>query len=209
MKNKLNLWQKLLEIKKQVPYLKEDKKSFGYDYASPEQVLGVLNPLFNEHGLLIKSEIESVEHKRITVKTKSGEKEETLFVVPMVFTIINTENPEERETFRWAGSGVNGDEKGFGSALTYAERYFFLKQFNIPTGKDDPDAFERKQPSSTNNNKPKQEFTLDEVRKTYQTLCLRANEMKIPFEKLDGQSKDELIEMGKKLRSKIEAAIAK
>lgn len=146
----MNLWQKLLEIKKQVPYLRQDARSFGYDYASPEQVLGAFNKLYNEHGILVKSEVIEMQPERITVTTKSGDKQETLFTLAMEITLINAEKPEERETFRWAGAGVNGDEKGFGSALTYAERYFFLKQNNVPTGKDDPDAFSRKHEQASN-----------------------------------------------------------
>jgi hypothetical protein len=35
-------------------------------------------------------------------------------------------------------------EKGVGKALTYGEKYFLLKTFNIATDKDDPDAFQEK-----------------------------------------------------------------
>jgi len=50
----------------------------------------------------------------------------------------------EKLSIPWSASGCNGDDKGLGSALTYAERYFILKQFNIPTDDDDPDAFQDK-----------------------------------------------------------------
>lgn len=153
--DKKNLWQKLLEIKKAVPYLRQDAKSFNYEYASPEQVLGAFNKLYNEHGIIVKTEVVKIDAIRISneVEKKSKDKnkdpefrskEETLFTLDIEVTLINTDNPVERETYRWAGAGVNGDEKGFGSALTYAERYFFLKQSNVPTGKDDPDAFIQK-----------------------------------------------------------------
>ena len=39
--------------------------------------------------------------------------------------------------------GMNGFEKGLGSALTYAERYFLLKYFHIATDEDDIDNPER------------------------------------------------------------------
>lgn len=39
---------------------------------------------------------------------------------------------------------MNGFEKGLGSALTYAERYFLLKYFHIATDEDDIDNPERK-----------------------------------------------------------------
>ena len=50
----------------------------------------------------------------------------------------------EKDENIFFSSGLNGDEKGVGSALTYAERYFFLKYFNVPTDDDDPDSFQEK-----------------------------------------------------------------
>lgn len=62
------------------------------------------------------------------------------------FTWVNAEKPEETITCHWYGQGVDtAGEKGVGKALTYAEKYFMLKFFNIPTDKDDPDSFQEKQ----------------------------------------------------------------
>jgi hypothetical protein len=48
-------------------------------------------------------------------------------------------------TCTWYGQGVDiAGEKGVGKAMTYAEKYFMLKFFNIPTDKDDPDSFQDK-----------------------------------------------------------------
>ncbi|MNP04955.1 ERF superfamily protein [compost metagenome] len=45
----------------------------------------------------------------------------------------------------WYSQGVDiAGEKGVGKALTYGEKYFILKFFNIPTDKDDPDTFQKK-----------------------------------------------------------------
>lgn len=152
----MNLSQKLLEVKKRVPYLQKDEKSFQYSYASPTQVLGTINPLLNEMGVILISEVVSVTTERIKVKPKYHEvfkgKEkdfiladvyETMFNLTMKMTWKDVETDEEISV-NWFASGVNGDEKGFGSALTYAERYFILKQFNIPTDSDDPDSFQTK-----------------------------------------------------------------
>jgi hypothetical protein len=61
------------------------------------------------------------------------------------YTWINADNPEETIVIPFYGQGVDiAGEKGVGKALTYAEKYFLLKQFNIATDKDDPDAFQEK-----------------------------------------------------------------
>lgn len=41
--------------------------------------------------------------------------------------------------------------EGIGKALTYAEKYFLLKQFNIPTDNDDPDSFQQRSDQSVPN----------------------------------------------------------
>ena len=156
----MSLYKKLLEIKKKVPYIQKDKlkapKGLQYSYASPDAVLGTLNPLLNEAGIFLKTEIIKSTSTRIFEKQKgidiylNNEKSgvivdvhETLFDLDLRFTWIDTETDEKEECL-FSSSGVNGDEKGLGSALTYAERYFLLKTFNIPTGDDDPDAFQTK-----------------------------------------------------------------
>jgi hypothetical protein len=63
----------------------------------------------------------------------------------MTMTWVNADKPDEVIECPWYGQGVDiAGEKGVGKALTYAEKYFILKQFNIATDKDDPDAFQEK-----------------------------------------------------------------
>ena len=56
----------------------------------------------------------------------------------MKFTWIDVENGEKDEIF-FGANGQNDWDKGVGSALTYAERYFLLKFFHIATDEDDID----------------------------------------------------------------------
>ena len=62
----------------------------------------------------------------------------------MRFTWIDTESGEKDENL-FGANGQNDWEKGLGSALTYAERYFLLKYFHIATDEDDIDNPERKE----------------------------------------------------------------
>jgi hypothetical protein len=138
----MNIYEKLLEIKKHVPYLQKKTKGFNYDYCSPEEVLGTLNPLFENQKLIIIPETTSINYQIMKEKiSKSGNKTiEVLYIVDTKYTIINCEKPEEKIIIKWNGTGCNDEEKGYGSALTYSLRYFMLNLFQIPTGKDDPDA---------------------------------------------------------------------
>lgn len=159
----MSIYKKLLNVKKKVPYIQKDKQSFQYSYATPSAVLGTLNPLLNDEGLILKTEVLSAVSTRVLIKTKEdkvktvranklegieGKKEfldvyETLYDLDLRFTWVDIETGEKDENLFFA-SGMNGDEKGVGSALTYGERYFMLKYFNIPTDDDDPDAFQAK-----------------------------------------------------------------
>lgn len=155
----MGIYKKLLTVKKAVPYLQKDKSKgngLQYSYVTPGAVLSAINPLLNENGLFLKTEVVKCTTTRIFAKKKAqeiwinGVKEnvmidvhETLFDLDLKFTFVDTESDEQAD-FLFSSSGVNGDEKGLGSALTYAERYFLLKTFNIPTDDDDPDAFQAK-----------------------------------------------------------------
>lgn len=183
----MNIYQKLLEVKRKVPYLQKDKEGHQYKYATPSQVLGTINPILNELGIILKTEVVSVEKERIFLKPKSvdvwvdGKKEqkvvdvyETLYFVKMKMTWVDTETGEKDEN-DWFASGVNGDEKGFGSSLTYGERYFILKYFNIPTDDDDPDSFQTKhltqEEIEKRRNETQRRFT-EECQKTAKSFSL-------------------------------------
>lgn len=97
----------------------------------------------NEFGLLLKQEILSIENTRQDYNVKSGPKSEILSKVMMKFTWIDV-NTGERDENLFGANGQNDWEKGLGSALTYAERYFLLKYFHINTDEDDIDSPTRK-----------------------------------------------------------------
>lgn len=139
-----NIYQKLLNIKKQCSYLKKDAEGFKFHYASAEHVYGALNPLLIEQGLFITKDVENVEV--VTVANKPT------YLVNLLFTITNVDKPTEQVKVKWFGSGENGADKGYGSALTYGLRYFLLSQFDIATGKDDPDAKQAKKPVTEKTN---------------------------------------------------------
>ena len=138
----MSIYKKLLEMQKFANGLKKDVKGDGrntFDHLSGEKLIGVLRPKMNELGLLLKPEVLELEHERQDYKTKFSEKSEILYKAKMVFTWIDTDTGEKDEC-RFYGTGMNNWEKGFGSCLTYAERYFLMKYFHIPTDKDDVDS---------------------------------------------------------------------
>ena len=140
---KLNLYQKLLHIQTKINGLGKDKSTYNYKYVTGDKVLGEIKPLMNELGLILKQEVISIENSRQDYNTKSGAKSEILSKVMMQFTWIDCATGE-KDINSFGANGQNDWEKGLGSALTYAERYFLLKYFHIATDEDDIDNDQRK-----------------------------------------------------------------
>jgi len=134
----MNIYQKLLEIQKKINGLGKDKSSFNFKYVTGSKVLEHIKPLMNELGLVLKQEVLSIENTRQDYPTKQGNKSEILSKVMMRFTWVDCETGEKDENL-FGANGQNDWEKGLGSALTYAERYFLLKYFHIATDEDDID----------------------------------------------------------------------
>lgn len=148
MENKLNLYQKLLEIQKQVIGLGKDKSSNSYQYVTGSKVLEHIKPLMNKYGLLLKQEVIDITNERQNYivgfgTPKQREKSEILSTCKMRFTWVDCESGEKDENL-FVANGQNDWDKGVGSALTYGERYFLLKYFHISTDEDDIDNPERK-----------------------------------------------------------------
>ena len=146
---KLNLYQKLHKVQSRVNGLGKDKDGQNFKYVSGTKVLDAIKPIMNELGLLLKMEVLSIDNQRndyttsLKQDTQTKEwagkpKSEILSKVMMKFTWIDVETGEKDECL-WGANGQNDWDKGVGSAMTYAERYFLLKYFHIATDEDDID----------------------------------------------------------------------
>ena len=110
-----------------------------YDYVSGAKLLGVIRPLMDSLGLILTQEVVEITNTPMTYSTKNGEKTEMFTTAHIRFTWIDTED-ESKIVNDFFANGMNAWEKGLGSALTYAERYYLMKTFHIATDEDDVDA---------------------------------------------------------------------
>lgn len=147
----MNIYQKLIEVRKEVPYLQKADQGAQYSYTGSSRVLASLKKKMDELGLLLVPAITkpTLHESPIEFKDQNGnvtKRTTTYFTeLEMTMTWINADDPKETIMVPWYGQGVDiAGEKGVGKALTYAEKYFMLKFFNIATDKDDPDAFQEK-----------------------------------------------------------------
>lgn len=141
--------KKLLEIQSSIRGLTKDQKAYNYDYVTGDKLLSHVRPMMNKLGLLLLPSVKEIRTEVMTYdawEKKLGAmvtKTEVLYHVFMDMTWIDTEDGETL-TIAWAASGQNAFDKGYGSALTYGERYYLLKTFHIPTDKDDVDSVSTK-----------------------------------------------------------------
>ena len=154
----MSIYAKLLKIQCEVKGLSKDKKSDKYEYVTGNKLLSFIKPLMDENKLILKQEVLSIDNERIDYKTGIGTsyekpKSEILSKVMMRFTWVDCETGEKDENL-FGANGQNDWEKGLGSALTYAERYFLLKFFHIATDEDDIDNPDRKPQENQNKSTP-------------------------------------------------------
>jgi len=143
----LNIYQKLVEIRKSIDVFTKDTEGFGYKYVSGSQVLHKIKSKMDELGVLLIPYVLNQKHETFdyTVwdKQAKAEKQKTDFIVngDMKYVWVNADNPEDKIEIHWQYMGQQDDiSKAYGSGLTYSERYFLLKFFGVPTDEDDPDA---------------------------------------------------------------------
>ena len=93
----MNLWQKLIEVRKEIDNFVKDTKSFGYQYVSGSQVLSKIRPKMDELRVLLKIETDDITWTTFDYKNSKGE-DKTDFVIAgkVKYTWINADNPEER-----------------------------------------------------------------------------------------------------------------
>ena len=143
--DKKNIYQKIVEVKKNIEGFKKDQKSYGYEYVSGNQILRNVKSLMDDLGLLLIPSIDYdtlhwEKHQYITAKGK--EAMDFIVQAKMTYTWVNADNPEEKIEVPWVCIGQQTDDisKAMGTAMTYNERYFLLKFFGLPTDQDDADA---------------------------------------------------------------------
>ncbi|EGQ3954949.1 single-stranded DNA-binding protein, partial [Staphylococcus pseudintermedius] len=150
--SELNLYQKIADVKANIDGFTKDTKGYNYTYVSGSQVLHRIRSKMIEHNLLLVPKTSKENYKQIEVTrfNKKANREVTVteFIVEMKleYTWINGDKPEEQLIVPFYSVGQQDDvSKAHGTALTYAERYFLMKFFNIPTDEDDADAKQKRE----------------------------------------------------------------
>ena len=193
---KMNIYEKIFEIKKIVKTLKKNADGNKSKYVDEEQILLKVNDKMEKLGLLLEPQIKNGTTKTtiIEVTRNSGKvAKEVLVEQDMIFTWVDI-NTKEKNSIEWAliGQQENGSQ-AYGSGLTYANRYFLIKYFNIASTDNDPDELEKKKVEEENKktisiNQTKIKKIIPKLLKIYQS------EIKI-YEACGYKDKNEFMEL--------------
>ncbi|MDU9261707.1 ERF family protein [Staphylococcus pseudintermedius] len=150
--SELNLYQKIADVKANIDGFTKDTKGYNYTYVSGSQVLHRIRSKMIEHNLLLvpKTLEETYSVEDVTRYSPKYKKQVTTteytVKAKLIYTWINADKPEEQLELSFFAIGQQDDPaKALGTALTYSERYFLMKFFNIPTDEDDADAKQKKE----------------------------------------------------------------
>lgn len=138
----MGIYEKLGNIYAKVGYLQKSQQGKQYNYVGSSDVLASVRSQMVEQKVLLEPRIINAGIRDYTTKTGTAQ----IFTeLEMTMTWVDLENPSDKIELPWYAQGMDlAGEKGVGKALTYGEKYFLLKFFNIATDESDPDAFQQK-----------------------------------------------------------------
>lgn len=145
----MNLYEKLSKIRKMVAVIQKSKQAYGYKYVTEEDILAKITAGMDKYNVSLIPSVKSntlVTEKYQYIDKKGKDVYEILLQADMKFTWVNNDEPSEIVEVDWILTGQQSDiSMAFGAALSYCNRYFLLKYFQIATVDDDPDNYRSKQ----------------------------------------------------------------
>lgn len=114
----INLYKALAGFQSEVPVLHKDTTGYGYSYTDLPEIVRVITPILNKHGLAYTQLLNGNELKTIVFHVESGESIESITPIP-------DENLKGMNKFQVLGS-----------AITYIRRYSLSAMLGLVTDKD-------------------------------------------------------------------------
>lgn len=135
---KRNIYQRVNEIRKEVHYVRKDKKvgEGGYLAVTHDAVTALTRESLIKHGVsLIPSLISSAVNPTGTTTAKG---------IPFIryeakyrFDVVNCDEPQDRFQLEIESHAIDQGDKAPGKALSYAKKYVVLKLLEIESGEEE------------------------------------------------------------------------
>jgi len=152
----MSIYQKLAGIRKMVEVIRKNKAGYNYKYVSEDEILAKVTAGMDKYHVLlypgiVPQTMQVTPYSYTKVKGVKGggtveEKvNEILVNSDMTFTWVNLDNATDTLEVPWTLVGQQSDaSQAVGSGLSYLNRYFLLKFFQVATPDDDPDNWRSK-----------------------------------------------------------------
>ncbi len=143
---KLSLKQKIVEIRKAIGILQKETQGQTGKYVDPELILAKVVNAMNEQNVVLTTNILDSESIKIEAPSiKNPDKKDYQTTLKLEMTFYDADSDQSLGIPWYAiGSHMQDPSMAFGTALSYAERYFMLKTFNIATPELDPEFLREK-----------------------------------------------------------------
>ena len=137
---KLNIYQRLNEVRKEVDYLQKDANVQGYKAITHDAVTSAIRQPFIDNGIMIlpnQTDSNTVE----VGETKNGT---TIIRYSAWYEVsfVNINNPEDKLITNVESHAMDMGDKAPGKAMSYAVKYAMLKVLNIETGESEESRIE-------------------------------------------------------------------
>ena len=143
---KLNLYQRLNEVRKAVAYVQKDKKvgeGGGYMAVTHDAVTGITREHMIAQGILILPSLLTSKTELTGTTTAKG--------IPFIryeakyrFDVVNADEPADRFSIEIESHAIDQGDKAPGKGLSYAKKYAVLKLLEIESGEDEEGRAEQK-----------------------------------------------------------------
>lgn len=139
MDEKLNIFEKINEVRKSVDYLEKDKQVGGKYWAvTHDSVTAAVRNSLIAQGIILVPTLISSQSVPTTVTTGKG--------IPYIryeakysIAFVNMEEPTERVEVVVESHAMDEGDKAPGKAISYATKYAMLKLFSIESGDHEED----------------------------------------------------------------------
>lgn len=141
---KLNIWQKINEVRKAVPYAQKDAKVQGYKGITHDYITALLRPELEKQGIIIVPNETSSSMEEINTTSKGNKM--FLFQAKYEICFVNADQPDEVVKISLTSHANDTGDKAPGKAISYATKMAMLKLFSIETGENDESRVQRIDP---------------------------------------------------------------
>ena len=155
----MNLHQKILKIADMAGVLQKSKSGYSYKYVPEEDIQAKVTAGLQKYGIMLYDSIvpgtlkvTPISYEKYDSKLKANKPvNEVIVSADMTYTWVNVDDPTEFVETTWAFVGQMEDAaQALGAGLTYANRYYLMKQLQLATTESDPDNYRSKQKEAEN-----------------------------------------------------------